>query len=105
VQPNKRPYLGEFVNAKDAVHFDMLEHSDIQQISQTRLKMTIEVGVLKNAVRVVAEDVEMPVESPQLLGCLVRSVFLDEGGADGEHHHHDNHGRGAYVPDEIRYHR
>ena len=41
----------------------MLEHRDVEQVSQAGLKMAVEIGVLQHALEVLADNVEMALEN------------------------------------------
>src|SRR6266849_296453 len=61
-------YLLEIVlDAKIAVHLEVLEHRDVQKVSQASLVIAVEVGVFENLIRLRASDIEMSLQNDLVL--------------------------------------
>src|SRR6185437_17103108 len=55
------------VDAEDLVHLHVLEHGNVEEVLQSRLEMAVEIGVLENARRLLAANVEIPLQDNAVL--------------------------------------
>ena len=49
------------------MYVDVLENGNVEQVLQSRLKMTVEIGVLEDAFGLLAANVEMPLKNDAIL--------------------------------------